>query len=70
MGANPLGQESDPWNIDMSTTMKANETHWPNDGRYETVNGVVGKSWWHSDYKDLPYLFTYKFFDKIVAEIK
>jgi len=56
---------------------KTNENNWPED-RIEK-NTLVddqgniipeAKSWWHSDYKDLPYQFTYPFYNKLVDQMK
>jgi hypothetical protein len=68
MGANPLGDESAPWNIDMSKDCKTNTRTWP---RPEDFDGDGKKDflWYHSDYKDLPYKYTYKFYEKIVDYI-
>ncbi len=76
MGANPLSAHgfSGGNNIDMSTTCKANvgtppDYTWP---RLEDFNddGKDDPVWHHSDYKDLPYQFTYPFYKKIVKETK
>ena len=70
MGANECSTPGIKENINMSMTLKANEDNWPDGGRYETVNAIKGKSWWHSDYKDVPYQFTYPFYKKITEQIK
>ena len=77
MGANPLTGLGNK-NIDMSAVAipdgkggftggcKINEAHWPRDDDFIKGN----KDWHHSDYKDVPYLFTYPFYQKIIKEIK
>lgn len=53
-------------NFDMPALYKTNEAKWPGGLRVEPVNGVDGKSWWHSDYKDVAYQHVWKFYNKIV----
>jgi len=38
------------------------------DGWPASRGGVNGKAWWHSDYKNVSYRYTYKLFDSIVDE--
>lgn len=71
MGANKCEHPKVLKNIDMSDTIakggcKANEGSWPRGDGYIDGNG----DWWHSDYKDLPYVFVYPFYEKIINEIK
>ncbi|MEH0007972.1 MAG: alpha/beta hydrolase, partial [Flavobacteriales bacterium] len=66
MGANPNDNILEKKNIDMSLKLMTNTDSWP-DERIIT-NGV--KEWWHSDYKDLSYQHTYKFYNKVVSESK
>ena len=69
MGANPLGDKSEPWNIDMSKSCKANVDEWPTDDR-PAFNGNTNWGWYHSDYKDLPYQYTFPFYKEISDRIK
>jgi len=38
------------------------------DGWPASRGGVDGKEWWHSDFKDVSYRYTYKLFNDIVSE--
>jgi len=85
MGANRLSANgfNNANNIDMSSVAvpdgnggftggcKANEAHWPLDDRPK-FGGDKDEhlGWWHSDYKDLPYQFTYPFYNNIVQKMK
>ncbi|MGL4853871.1 MAG: alpha/beta hydrolase, partial [Lentisphaeria bacterium] len=74
LGANALGIQGflDSNNIDMSSACKANVGNAPNYTwpHLEKINNIYTPVWHHSDYKDVPYLFTYPFYKKIVDEIK
>ncbi len=67
MGANPLSADGFSNNIDMSTMLISNKVQWP---RLEKdKQGVFQPAWYHSDYKNIPYQFTFKFYEKIVTEM-
>ena len=60
VGANEINQAAGIGNIALRNCMR-NEDKWPSARRKENVN-----VWYHSDFKNLAYPFTYKLFDKIV----
>jgi len=79
MGANSCTKVTN--NIDMSKLVKdggckTNENNWPKkrieDEFVDNSGNIVtnAKVWYHSDYKDLPYQFTYEFYKKVVSETK
>ena len=53
-------------NFDMSKTLKNPDMTWPR----EEFDENEGREWWHSDYKDVSFQHTYKFYDKIVELIE
>ena len=72
MGANPLGVGlgddgkpifPDKNNIDMTATCMTDSLLWPRTEKFEGKDDVP--SWFHSDYKDIPYQHTWKFYQKI-----
>lgn len=68
MGANPLDYNA-TIDIDMSKDCKTNIGTWPKDLPKYGGDDEEHLGWWHSDYKDLPYKYTYKFYEKIVDYI-
>ncbi|MCP3874439.1 MAG: hypothetical protein GY699_14950, partial [Desulfobacteraceae bacterium] len=59
MGSNPHEKMT---NFNMSDIFISDSGHWPEDRK----DGGA-KLWWHSDYKDLSYQHSYKFFKEIVG---
>lgn len=61
MGANDNGEFVTGNNYNMSEDFKTNVDLWP---VLETIPGKSG-DWRHSDYKDVPFQHTYKFYNEI-----
>jgi len=59
-----------------SDGLSSNLDYWPKkrieDEFVDNSGNIVtnAKVWYHSDYKDLPYQFTYEFYKKVVSETK
>jgi hypothetical protein len=67
VGANPvtiLNQPGNPHNFDMQS---AYENGWPLGRPARKVGALAQGEWWHSDFQQVAYTFTYKLFNQFVT---